>query len=383
MTGSNEVKVSGKDPVTAAFAHRESDRIPFDFCGHLISGIHRHAYARLREGLGLPTIETPAFFRRQQTVMPHDDILQMLDVDTRSVAYHQDRIECWEDGIYDYYRDEFGVEWRKNKTRGLYFDLAKSPFAGDDGMDVAREASTPDWSDPTRSEKLIAVSSKAGSFCQILDLPMGLEVQDGCLFARSYMDFFMDLAADEESAEYLLDRQCEMQIAWWISALKRLPGISVIRTGDDLGDQRSTLISPDQYRRLIKPRHVKLFSAIKSAFPEIMILFHCDGAIRELIPDLIEAGIDGLNPIQYTLPGMRASELKRDFGKDLTFWGGALDTQSILPHGTPAEIKDAVKRNIDILAPGGGFVCCQTHIIQSDVPTENMLAYFEAVADYR
>ena len=114
-----------------------------------------------------------------------------------------------------------------------------------------------------------------------------------------------------------------------------------------------------------------------------MILFHCDGAIRELIPDLIEAGIDGLNPIQYTLPGMRASELKRDFGKDLTFWGGALDTQSILPHGTPAEIKDAVKRNIDILAPGGGFVCCQTHIIQSDVPTENMLAYFEAVADYR
>jgi uroporphyrinogen decarboxylase len=193
----------------------------------------------------------------------------------------------------------------------------------------------------------------------------------------------MDLASDEESAGYLMDRQLDMQVAWWLSALDRLPGIRVIRVGDDLGDQRSTLIAPDQYRRLIKPRHKKLFSAIKSAFPGVSILLHSDGAIRELIPDLIEIGVDGLNPVQYTLPGMNAAELKKAYGKDLAFWGGAIDTQTVLPNGNPESIRDTVRRNMDILSPGGGFVCCQTHIIQSDVPTENIVAYLEAVSEFR
>jgi uroporphyrinogen decarboxylase len=152
---------------------------------------------------------------------------------------------------------------------------------------------------------------------------------------------------------------------------------------DDLGDQRSTLVSPDLYRSLIKPRHAALFAAIKKIRPDVRIVFHCDGAIRELIPDLIEIGVDALNPVQYGLPGMDAAGLKRDFGKDLTFWGGALDTQTVLPKGTPAEIRDEVRRNIEILAPGGGFVACQTHIIQHDVPTENLVAYLEAVQEYR
>lgn len=377
------MNMSGKERVEAAFAHRESDRIPFDFGGHLISGIHKDAYSRLRAAVGLPAVDTPVFFRRQQTILPHEDFLRRFDVDTRCVAYTPTHLECWEDAGHDHYRDEFGVEWRKSKAGGLYFDLVKSPFAGDDGMDLAREAPTPDWSEPSRTDALVDMSARAGSSCQVLDLPMGLEIQDGCLFARGYMDFLMDVAADEESAEYLLDRQCEMQTAWWLSALRRLPGISVIRTGDDLGNQRSTLMSPDQYRQLVKPRHAKLFAAVKKAFPHVSILLHCDGAIRELIPDLIEIGVDGLNPIQYTLPEMSAVELKRDFGKELTFWGGALDTQSILPFGRPEEIRDAVKRNLDTLAPGGGFVCCQTHIIQSDVPTENMVAYFEAVSEFR
>ncbi|MEI6873883.1 MAG: uroporphyrinogen decarboxylase family protein [Spirochaetota bacterium] len=375
--------MTGRERVDAAFAHRESDKVPFDFGGHLISGIHRKAYIRLREALGLPKVDTPVFHRRQQTVLPHVDLLQSLDVDTFSIASSAHRVEFWEDETYESYRDEFGAEWHRRKDGGLYFDLAKSPFAGEGGLEKARTVAPPDWAEPFRTEGLPERAAQAGSACQVLDLPMGLEVQDGCFFIRGYMDFFMDLAADEEGAAYLMDRQLDMQLAWWNAALGRLPEISVIRIGDDLGDQRSTLISPELYRSLVKPRHAKLFAAIKTSFPKVKILLHCDGAIRDLLPDLIEIGIDGLNPVQYTLPGMDAAGLKRDFGRDLTFWGGGLDTQSELPKGSPAAIKDAVKRNIDTLAPGGGFVCCQTHIIQSDVPTENLVAYFEAVSSCR
>ncbi len=377
--------MTGEERIDAAFAHRESDGVPFDFCGHLISGIHKNAYVRLRKGLGLPQTEPNVFHKRQQTVLPDEDILEFLGVDTRAIVSSSHRHVCWEDAGDEYYRDELDVEWRKRKDGGLYFELAKSPFAGDDGMEKAKKARFPDWSEPYRTEGLPerCAVAKAGGYSQVLDLPVGLEVQDGCFFTRGYMDFYMDAAADEESAAYLLDKQLEMQLAWWTSALPRLPGIKVIRIGDDLGDQRTTLMSPELYRSLVKPRHARLFAAIKAIAPQVHILFHCDGAIRDLLPDLIEVGIDGLNPVQYTLPGMEAAGLKKDFGADLTFWGGTLDTQEDLPNGKPGSIRDKVKRNMDILSPGGGFVCCQTHIMQSDVPLENLLAYFEAVRDFR
>ncbi len=384
MTGKTEM--TGKQRVAAAFAHRESDRVPFDFAGHLISGIHRNAYLRLREAFGMPAAETPIFHRRQQTVIPHEDFLVRFGVDTRSIASTAHKVEEYEDAEHFWYRDEFGAEWRKPKKGGLYYDLATSPFAGDAGLELARATPKgPDWAAPERLAGLperSAAASAAGA-SQVLDLPMGLEVQDGCFFLRGYMDFFMDLAADEDTACYLMDRQLEMQTGWWRSALTALPDIDAVRIGDDLGDQRSTLVSPDLYRSLIKPRHAALFAAIKKIRPDVRIVFHCDGAIRELIPDLIEIGVDALNPVQYGLPGMDAAGLKRDFGKDLTFWGGALDTQTVLPKGTPAEIRDEVRRNIETLAPGGGFVACQTHIIQHDVPTENLVAYLEAVQEYR
>jgi uroporphyrinogen decarboxylase len=377
--------MTGQQRIDAAFSHTESDKVPFDFCGHLISGIHTKAYSGLRAGLGLPQREPRIFHRRQQAVLPDDDILTLTGVDTRPIVSGSHRLVEWTDDEADYYRDELGVEWRKPRPDGLYYELYRSPFAGETGMAVARQSIWPDWSEPFRSIGLpeTATRAKAGGYCPILDLPVGLEVQDGCFFTRGYLDFFMDIAADEESACYLLDRQLNMQLSWWEAALQRLPDIQVVRIGDDLGDQRTTLMAPDLYRRIIKPRHAKLFAAIKRTAPAVQILFHCDGAIRDLLPDLIEIGIDGLNPVQYTLPGMDLVNLKRDFGSALTFWGGALDTQDALPHGTPAQIRDTVRRNIEILAPGGGFVCCQTHIIQSDVPIPNLLAYFEAVAEYR
>jgi len=146
---------------------------------------------------------------------------------------------------------------------------------------------------------------------------------------------------------------------------------------DDLAGQRALLLSPDTYRELIKPRHQRLFAFIKAQAP-VKLFFHSCGAVRPLMPDFVDAGIDILNPVQISAVGMDLRELKQEFGRDLVFWGGGVDTQHVLDKGTPAEVKEDVRRNIDTLAPGGGFVFAAVHDIQADVPPENIVAMWEA-----
>jgi uroporphyrinogen decarboxylase len=136
------------------------------------------------------------------------------------------------------------------------------------------------------------------------------------------------------------------------------------------------------YRRFIKPRHRELFARMKRAAPHVKIAFHSCGAIRPLIPDLIEIGVDILNPVQISAPGMDPHELKREFGGSVCFWGGGVDTQSVLCRGTPPVVRDHVRRNIETLAPGGGFVFTPVHITQADVPPENFMAMWETLQEY-
>jgi uroporphyrinogen decarboxylase len=145
---------------------------------------------------------------------------------------------------------------------------------------------------------------------------------------------------------------------------------------DDLGGQNAPLMSPRTYRSLIQPRHKRLFSFIKEQSP-VKVFYHTCGAVKPLIPDLIEAGIDILNPVQISAAGMDLAELKREFGPDLVFWGGGVDTQHLLGTGTPEEIRAHVRQNIELLAPGGGFVFAAVHDIQANVPPENIMAMWE------
>jgi uroporphyrinogen decarboxylase len=377
--------MTSEERVMAALNHKEADKVPLDFAGHLISGIHTNAYRRFLDYLGKNNIPAEVLHQRQQAALVHEDVLRLFGVDTRSLVSTAHRYHYSADAEFDYYTDEWGITWRKEKANGLYFDLKTSPFRGDAGMKAAENALWPDWSTFDRLTGLKERSEeiKKTGYAQVLDLPVGLEVFDGCFNLRGFEDFYCDLASDEKIAEYFMDKQLDLQIRWWQSALSNLPNVRIVRTGDDLGDQRTTRISPEMYRRLIKPRHKKLFDSIKKAGKgNIAICLHSDGAIRDLIPDLIEAGVDCLNPIQYTLPGMGAADLKREFGRDLVFWGGGIDIQEDLVKSTPAQIKDKVTEMIEILAPGGGFICCQTHIIQSDAPPENIQAYLETVRDY-
>ena len=130
------------------------------------------------------------------------------------------------------------------------------------------------------------------------------------------------------------------------------------------------------------PHFTRVLKFIKTKKPDVKILFHSCGNVRPVIPDFIEMGIDILNPVHVTATGMEPVQLKKDFGKEIVFWGGGVDMQHILPSGTPDQVKDDVKRNIEALAPGGGFVFNTIHNIQAEVPPQNIMAMIEALNEY-
>jgi uroporphyrinogen decarboxylase len=189
------------------------------------------------------------------------------------------------------------------------------------------------------------------------------------------------LARDPKGVEAFLDKLLEFKIQYWDAFLSAAGDtVNVICEADDYGTQKGTLISANMYRKFMKPRQEKLFSFIKKKY-NVKVFLHSCGSVYDIIPDFIEAGVDILNPIQASAAKMDPKTLKKEFGKDIVFWGG-IDTQRVLPYGTPAEVKDEVKRIIDELAPGGGFVLASVHNITSEVPPQNIVAMAEAVREY-
>jgi uroporphyrinogen decarboxylase len=152
--------------------------------------------------------------------------------------------------------------------------------------------------------------------------------------------------------------------------------------GDDLGTQQALEISPKIYREVFKPRQRLIFEAVKKR-SNLHLFLHSCGSIVDILPDLIEIGVEIINPVQTSARGMDPDRLKREFGKDLTFWGGGCDTQRVLPLASPKEIEEHVKERIDIFAPGGGFVFTQVHNIMPHVPPQNIVAMVDAVKKYR
>ena len=176
----------------------------------------------------------------------------------------------------------------------------------------------------------------------------------------------------------------EVKMKYWAHALELLgPNVMIISEADDLASQNRCWSRRSCTANCIKPRHTSC-SPSSGSMPQVpvKIFYHSCGAIADLLPDLIESGIDILNPVQVSAAGMDTRELKKRFGKDLTFYGGGVDTQHVLPHGTPEEVRDEVKRRIDDLAPGGGFIFNTVHNIQADVPPENIMAMGKALAEY-
>jgi len=198
-------------------------------------------------------------------------------------------------------------------------------------------------------------------------------------FLRGLENFMVDLITDRTFCEVLLDRLVEVKCRLYDRYLKAAgPYLDVVTMGDDISGQRGPLFDPSIYREMIKPRHAALIRFIKQRTPA-KLFFHSCGDITEFIPDFIEIGVDILNPIQVSV--MDARRLKAEFGDGLVFWGGC-DTQNVLPFGTIREVEMEVRRRMDEMAAGGGYVFGQVHEVQPGTPPENILSMFQSALRY-
>ncbi|MBK8050670.1 MAG: hypothetical protein IPK16_28335 [Anaerolineales bacterium] len=270
---------------------------------------------------------------------------------------------------------------------GHYYDLYHSPLArAETVQDVERFP----WPDPYDAQRYVGMRVAAdhvvhGEQKAFILERMSSGMWEHAMWMRGYEQFFVDMATNPSMVHAIMSKILEIKMAYWGTALDQMGDYPIIVSeADDLGGQRSLLVSLGMYKELIWPYHKRLFEFIKRrAKRKAYIFFHNDGAIYPTLPLLIEAGVDIINPWQVNCAGMDdTAKFKREFGRDLTVWGGSCDTQRVLPFGTPDEVRSETRRRIEDLAPGGGFIFAPIHVIQSEVPTENIVAWWETWQEY-
>jgi uroporphyrinogen decarboxylase len=367
-----------RERILAAVGHREPDRVPRDLGGCLATTLTAEAHARLRAHLGLPDSPPPAWFAlRSSTVIPDEAILRRFDVDARGLLLgapdaHPDQRRS-EDTILD----EWGVTWTRPK--GGHFLATDGPFHRIDEPRLAdlERLRWPDPDDPGRYRGLrerARALHEGSDYAVVLTMPLG--PVHLCQFMRGFAEWLEDLLIAPDFAQGLLERAVDIWAAIAERALREAgPYVDIVMYGDDVGTQGNCMVSPQLYRQLIKPGHKRMADAIKRHGKPI--LYHTCGSVYKLLPYLIDVGIDILNPVQVTAAEMDPARLKREFGRDLAFWGG-IDTQQVLPRGTPQDVREDVRRRIADLAEGGGYVLCAVHNIQAEVPPQNVVAMYDA-----
>lgn len=378
--------MTSRQRVLTALNHQVPDRVPIDF-GGFQTGIHQIAYRQLLDYLGM-TDEITLLDPVQQLAVPGEEVLRRFHVDTRYVCAHgpdsfSGDIETNErDGrIWHDLRDEFGVVWSLPED-GFYMDITHHPLADADINDI-ESYPFPDGGDVTR---FTGVREQAETVLN--ETPYALStgisgvVYETCWYMRGLEQWFMDLVTRPEFCEALLDKTLAYWLDYFTVFMREAGGLfDVIMIGDDLAAQSGPLFSPDIYRAIVKPRQKKLVQHIRS-LSNSKIWYHTCGAVKEYIPELLDNGIDIINPVQIGLPGMEPLELKRAFGDRIVFWGGGIDAQHILPFGSPEDVRKAVKQNVGIFKQGGGYVFNNVHNIQAGVPPENIVALFDAAYEY-
>jgi uroporphyrinogen decarboxylase len=375
--------------VKLALNHKEPDRVPFDLGGTVVTGIHIHAYQNLRAYLGLPEKIIDIVHLTQQLAKVDDDVMEKLGVDVHNVAplaIERFDVTVAQYGDYFQFYDEYGIGWRMPRDGGLYYDMFAHPLSGVISKEDVEHLKTPDPVDAARFEGLreeaLRILNQEKRALIVSNMSAG--IFELYMYTRGFADGYADWAGNQPLAQKILRKYADMQLAYWdkfFDVLKGIP-IDVVQMSDDLAGQHGMLVSPSSYRKYLKPLHREIFDYLH-AKTEAKIFFHSCGGIRPIIPDLIEIGVDILNPVQVNATGMDSAELKREFGADLTFWGGGIDTQEAFDQRfTPDDVRDDVRRRLDDLMPGGGFVFNPVHNIQSNVPPENIMAMWETLQEF-
>jgi uroporphyrinogen decarboxylase len=400
--------MTSREHVLAALEHKETDHIPVDLSGHRSSGIAAIAYPKLRKLLELPPKPIRVYDIIQQLAIVDDDVLDRFGIDTiemgRGFAQDEqswlpwtlpDGTACFVPAWTRIEREDKRWVIRSDSGRilahmvdgSLYFEQTYYPFLeGDDLNAISEVLGESMWTaiasppGPIDSKELSegAKRLRAGTDRAIIGLFGGNLFEVGHFLYRNDK-FMMMLAGEPQHAHRFLDKLVELHLANLERFLASVgEHIDIILFGDDLGMQTGPMMSPKMYCEFFKPRHKLLWNRAKE-LADVKVMLHCCGGVRELLPHLIEAGLDAINPLQISCSGMNAAELKTEFGSELTFWGGGCDTRDILPNGTPEQVAEHVKKQVEVLSPGGGFVFQQVHNILANVPPENIVAMLDAV----
>jgi uroporphyrinogen decarboxylase len=278
------------------------------------------------------------------------------------------------------FRDEWGITWSRGS--GDHYMPLHGPFQ-ELAEPTVRHLDNSPWPDPADAGRFRGLRERARNLHEDTDYAVVLDFWVGPLhlsqFIRGFAESLEDLLLRPDFAASLMDHILDV----WLDVAERAlreagEFVDVVVFYDDIGTQGGPLISPALYRRLVKPRHRRMVDMIKRHGKRL--LFHSCGAVYNFIPDLIDIGIDALNPVQVSAAGMDAARLKREFGRDLCFWGG-IDSQTVLSTGSPGQVREEVKRRVEDLGAGGGYVLCAVHNIQPEVPPENIVAMYEAARE--
>ena len=377
-----------RERILAALNHEEADRVPIDFGGAEFTTITLAGYEKLKKYMGVDT-PTEVMSIIHTCAHPAEEILNRFGVDTRNVqpGAYEGGVDHWIDP--NTYIDNFNVLWKRTeKAVDQHFLHQDGPFHGGKlTIERVEENEWPDGKNPglvTGVKERVQKIKANGEHAVCLYLPGGVLHRGYAM--RGFEAYLKDLYKSRDALQVLMGKLCDY---WCDTATAMINAIGpdnvdIVYFGEDLGTQDSCMFDPDTiYKDYIKPHHRRMVETIKSLTNnKAKVCYHCCGSATKFIPHLIDIGIDALNPVQVTAKDMDPQDLKDAFGDRLSFWG-AINTQQILPFGTPEEVVDETKRIISILGKGGGYILNSVHNIQAEVPPENIVAMFETGLAHR
>ncbi len=375
-----------KERIDAVLNYKEPDRVPVILGVSNATGIKMKTYQKIKQNLGIKTDDEYLYdWPELGTASPCNEVLEKLNCDVRGVwdkfpetVYTMNRLRP----LHADYIDDWG-SGAKEISEGEWFPGIHPLSGATTVKEIENYQGWPDMNDPSRVAHVGQAASviKNQTHYAVMATPWLLFPFERA-FAMQGMDkFLLNMALHPEFACALLRKHLELCKILMSNFLRELgDSVDIIKIGDDLGTQKSLLISPKMYREVLKPIHAEFIKFIKEN-TKAKVLFHTDGDVFDLIEDFIEIGVDILNPIQTSAGKMsNLNLLKNKFGDRIIFCGG-IDTQNILPLGTPDDVKKEVKRVSNILGEGGGYILSSVHTIMNDVPPENVLAMVRAVED--
>jgi uroporphyrinogen decarboxylase len=369
-----------RERVLAALRHEEGDRVPMDLGGSLASSIVAAGYPALRRELGLPELGTREALRYAALAVIDADVRAALDVDlvhAPNAFGTQRTVRVLSPTTFV---DEWGVQWRKPE-QGHYY-VEKAPF-----VECATPAAVERHAWPSAAD-LVNTDGLAEAVARLrreTDCAISLELRGRVMsvgqFLRGFEGWMMDLADNHEFVQALLERTTAIQIEANERILRAVgDDVDIVYTSDDLGGQGGPLLSPASFTALFRPHFARLWAHLRQR-SRAFLMHHCCGSVRPFIRDFIDLGVQALNPVQVSAAHMDPIELKAEFGKDLTFWGG-VDTRQVMPRGSPADVGREAQRRLRELGRGGGYILAAVHNLQTEVPPANIVALFAAGRRY-